>query len=148
MKAWYYAPALQHYRCIKAVTDTGAVRLTDTFKFLHHTIPTPKILDTDRIIKATQHLQLAIEGKRDAPPDELDAIRHLHALITGAANTPPVETPDPKPIQAHETPDPPPEPAHAPKPVPSPSTQTPAAAPIENTAHQPHHIPFDNNEYT
>jgi hypothetical protein len=34
------------------------------------------------------------------------------------------------------------------KPVPSPSTQSPAAAPIENTAHQPHHIPFDNDEYT
>ncbi|KAL7480206.1 hypothetical protein ACHAW6_011040 [Cyclotella cf. meneghiniana] len=30
IKAWYFAPALNHYRCIKAVTDTGAVRLADT----------------------------------------------------------------------------------------------------------------------
>ena len=33
MKAWYFALALKHYRCIKVVTDAGAVRITDTFKF-------------------------------------------------------------------------------------------------------------------
>eukprot|EP00804_Cyclotella_cryptica_P025455 CCRYP_017202-RA/>CCRYP_017202-RA protein AED:0.33 eAED:0.21 QI:0/0/0/1/1/1/3/0/788 len=93
MKAWYCAPALNHYQCIKAVTDTEAVRLTDTFKFLHHTLPTPVISDTNRIINAMQQLKLAIEGKRDADEDELEAIRHLQALITGAANTSTIEEP-------------------------------------------------------
>jgi hypothetical protein len=51
LKAWYCAPAMNHYRCIKAVTNTGAVRLTDTYKFLHHSLPTPEISDTDRITK-------------------------------------------------------------------------------------------------
>ena len=43
MKAWYFAPALKHYCCIKVVTDAGAVRITDTFKFLHHTLPVPTV---------------------------------------------------------------------------------------------------------
>ncbi|KAL7479621.1 hypothetical protein ACHAW6_005346, partial [Cyclotella cf. meneghiniana] len=49
MKAWYFAPALKHYCCIKVVTDTGAVRITDMFKFLHHTLPIPTVSSTNRI---------------------------------------------------------------------------------------------------
>ena len=30
LKSWYIAPALKHYRVIKGITDSGAVRLTDT----------------------------------------------------------------------------------------------------------------------
>eukprot|EP00804_Cyclotella_cryptica_P006568 CCRYP_021174-RA/>CCRYP_021174-RA protein AED:0.46 eAED:0.46 QI:0/0/0/1/1/1/2/0/373 len=84
IKAWYCAPALNHYRCIKAVTDTGAVRLTNTYKFLHHTLPTPSISDTNCIIKATQHLQRVINGQRSTDGDELTAIQHLQAIISGA----------------------------------------------------------------
>jgi hypothetical protein len=93
LKTWYCAPALNHYQCIKAVTDTGVVRLTDTFKFLHHTLPTPVISDTNRIIKAMQQLKLAIEGKRNTNKDKLEAIQHLQGLITGAANTSTIEEP-------------------------------------------------------
>ncbi|KAL7483280.1 hypothetical protein ACHAW6_008929 [Cyclotella cf. meneghiniana] len=82
LKAWYCAPALNHYRCIKAITNTGAVRLTDTFKFLHHTLPTPMISYTNCIVKATQQLKLATKGKQNTDEDKLTAIQHLQALIT------------------------------------------------------------------
>ena len=77
IKAWYFAPALNHYRCVKVVTDTGAVRTTDTFTFLHHTIPVPTITATDRIVNATKHLKQAIEGNTTPAPDELEAIAAL-----------------------------------------------------------------------
>ncbi|KAL7474137.1 hypothetical protein ACHAW6_000129 [Cyclotella cf. meneghiniana] len=51
IKAWYFAPVLNHYCCIKVVTDTGMVRLADTFLFLHHSLPIPTISNADRIIK-------------------------------------------------------------------------------------------------
>eukprot|EP00804_Cyclotella_cryptica_P004778 CCRYP_004861-RA/>CCRYP_004861-RA protein AED:0.43 eAED:0.43 QI:0/0/0/1/0/0/2/0/114 len=66
-----------HADRLGAVTDTGVVRLSDTFKILHNSLPTSTISDTDRIVKATQQLKLAIEGKRDASEDELRAIQHL-----------------------------------------------------------------------
>ncbi len=31
IKAWYFSPALKHYHCIKAVTDVGGMRISDTF---------------------------------------------------------------------------------------------------------------------
>jgi hypothetical protein len=43
MKAWYYAPALNHYRCIRAVRETGAVRVMNKLQFKHHTLPIPKV---------------------------------------------------------------------------------------------------------
>eukprot|EP00804_Cyclotella_cryptica_P016764 CCRYP_002057-RA/>CCRYP_002057-RA protein AED:0.39 eAED:0.39 QI:0/0/0/1/0/0/2/0/299 len=82
IKAWHCAPALNHYCGIKTVTDTGAVHLMDTFKFLHHTLPTLVISNTNRIVKATQQLQRAITGTRDAKGDEQTAIQHLQALIS------------------------------------------------------------------
>ncbi|KAL7489085.1 hypothetical protein ACHAW6_014672 [Cyclotella cf. meneghiniana] len=33
IKDWYFVPALNHYRCIKAVTNTGAVSIANTFAF-------------------------------------------------------------------------------------------------------------------
>ena len=77
MKVWYYVPALNHYRCICAITEEGAVRVTDTFKFIHHTLPIPKISQVDRFVKATRELALTIQGHIMAPPDELKAIEHL-----------------------------------------------------------------------
>jgi len=38
IRARYFAPALNHRQCIKAVTEAGTVRVTDTFKFLHHSL--------------------------------------------------------------------------------------------------------------
>ncbi|KAL7489106.1 LOW QUALITY PROTEIN: hypothetical protein ACHAW6_014701 [Cyclotella cf. meneghiniana] len=49
MKACHFAPAINHYCCVKVVKDVGAVRITNTFKFLHHTLPVPIISPTDRI---------------------------------------------------------------------------------------------------
>ena len=74
IRAWYFAPALSHYQCIKAVTEAGAVQVTDTFQFLHHNLPEPTISNTDRIVKATQQLMHAINGQNNPPPDELQAI--------------------------------------------------------------------------
>eukprot|EP00956_Cyclotella_meneghiniana_P020333 scaffold35676_cov69-Cyclotella_meneghiniana.AAC.2 len=97
MKAWYFAPALKHYRCIKVVTDAGAVRITDTFKFLHHTLPVPTVSSTDRIVKATKQLNDAITGATPAAPDELEAIENLRALILGTAPPPPLPEPQQQP---------------------------------------------------
>ncbi|EED89749.1 predicted protein [Thalassiosira pseudonana CCMP1335] len=90
MKAWYFAPALKHYRCIKVVTDAGAVRTTDTFKFLHHTLPVPKVSSTNRIVKATKHLRQAIDDSTTTAPDELQAIENLRALLLGSPQPPPL----------------------------------------------------------
>ena len=134
IKAWYFAPALNHYRCVKVVTDTGAVRTTDTFTFLHHTIPVPTITATDRIVNATKHLKQAIEGKTTPAPDELEAIAALRALIMGTPPDPPLPNPhlishevtntidhyDDEPmhhlLQSSPTPSPPLPPQHLPAP--------------------------------
>ena len=89
LKTWYFAPALKHHRVVKGVTKSGAVRLTDTWKFKHHAISTPTITPVDRITKATRDLNAAINGHTTAPPDELDAIQQLHALIVNKPVAPP-----------------------------------------------------------
>ena len=137
MKAWYFAPALNHYMCIKDVIDTGAVRLTDTFKFLHHTLPMPTVLDTDRIIKATQQLRLAIEGKQNTPVDKFGAIQHLQALITGASNIPTVEEPEAVPEPEQKTPEPGLVHECEPKPIPLHLAVQSTPIPTDNTAQRP-----------
>eukprot|EP00804_Cyclotella_cryptica_P022388 CCRYP_021035-RA/>CCRYP_021035-RA protein AED:0.38 eAED:0.38 QI:0/0/0/1/0/0.25/4/0/584 len=92
-KAWYFAPALNHYCCIRVVTNTGAMQTTDTFTFLHHPIPVPTITAADCIIRATKRLKQAIDGHTTPAPDELEAIAALKALITGSPPDPPL--PDP-----------------------------------------------------
>ena len=61
MKVWYFSPSLKHYRVIKTVTYTGDVRLTDTFKFKHHSIKTPTVNPADKMLKAKQALALTIQ---------------------------------------------------------------------------------------
>ncbi|KAL7529464.1 hypothetical protein ACHAXR_002975, partial [Thalassiosira sp. AJA248-18] len=41
IKAWYFVPALKHYRAVKRLLESGATRLTDTWKFKHHALPIP-----------------------------------------------------------------------------------------------------------
>jgi hypothetical protein len=147
IRAWYFAPALNHYRCIKAVTEAGAIRTSDTFKFLHHSLPAPIISNTDRIVKATQHLVRTIEGHSDAPPDELQAIQHLRDLITGAAAMP--TEPEPR-IDPPNDPDPADEiePDLHPIPIqiaPDPIHTIPPAA--DKPSHLPNTIPFNDDEY-
>jgi hypothetical protein len=114
LKTWYFAPALKHYRVVKGVTEAGAVRLTDTWKFNHHSIKTPAISQIDRIVKATRHLATTIQGANDAPPDELAAIEQLRALIANNS-----EPPAPPPIQLPPivVAEPEPEPEREPEPV-------------------------------
>lgn len=147
MKAWYFAPALKHYRCIKVVTDAGAVRITDTFKFLHHTLPTPTVSATDRIVKATQNLRRAIDGNTTTAPDELQAIETLRALILGTPQPPPLpESPVP--------PVPPPQADEIDLPAPEPILEQPSAQPVQTGSPRstpsnrpgPHAIPFDEDE--
>eukprot|EP00804_Cyclotella_cryptica_P020211 CCRYP_010896-RA/>CCRYP_010896-RA protein AED:0.52 eAED:0.43 QI:0/0/0/1/0/0/3/0/207 len=92
--SWYFAPALSHYRCIKVVTNTGAVCITDTFKFLHHTLPVPVITPTDRILCAVKHLKQANDNHTTPALNELEAIAALKALITGTTPEPPLPEPD------------------------------------------------------
>ncbi|KAL7482667.1 LOW QUALITY PROTEIN: hypothetical protein ACHAW6_012250 [Cyclotella cf. meneghiniana] len=83
IKAWYFALALNHYRCIKVVTDTGVVHLAYTFTFLHHSLPTPTISNADCIIKAIQHLTKTIMNHPPSQPDKLEAITNCRNLISG-----------------------------------------------------------------
>jgi hypothetical protein len=155
MKAWYFAPALKHYRCIRVVTDAGAVRITDTFKFLHHTLPVPKVSSTDRIVKATKHLRQAINDHTTTAPDELQAIEHLRALLLG--NPQPLPLPEAvqpasplqaeehaSSLQAEENDLPPPEPQPAQPPAQPVQTASPPVKPSHR--HSPHAIPFDDDE--
>ena len=89
LKAWYIGPSLKQYCVIKIVTDSGAVRLSETFKSKHHTITTPTVTPLDRIVKATRTLATAIKFRSNELPDELQAIEHLRALITGNIIVPP-----------------------------------------------------------
>ncbi|KAL7482239.1 hypothetical protein ACHAW6_007918 [Cyclotella cf. meneghiniana] len=86
IKALYFAPALNHYRCIKAVTDTGAVCITDTYTFLHHTLTTPTISNPDRITKEMKHLEHTINGH--IPTQQ--AITPIRNLIIGTDLAPDV----------------------------------------------------------
>ena len=70
LKAWYIGPARKHYRVIKGVTDSGAVRLTNTWKFKHNSLTVPTITATDRIVKAIQDLTAAIGERNKAPPEK------------------------------------------------------------------------------
>ena len=51
LKAWYIGPSRKHYRVLKGVTYSGAVYLTDTWKFKHHSLNIPTITATDRMVK-------------------------------------------------------------------------------------------------
>ena len=147
MKAWYFAPALKHYRCIKVVTDAGAVRTTDTFKFLHHTLPVPKVSSTDRIVKATKHLRQAIDDSTTTAPDELQAIENLRALLLGSPQPPPLPETSVQPAsppQAETSDLPPPEPQIAKPPVQSVQTGSPPGKPSHRQS--PHAIPFNDDE--
>ena len=101
---WYIGPALKHYRCIRLImADTGAERLTDTFRYKHHAMPVPTITPTDRIIAATKHLTDALAGTQEAPLDELQAILSLRQILLG--ETPPTPVPiDPPPAPKLSTP--------------------------------------------
>ena len=83
---------------------------------MHHNLPEPIISNTDRIVKATQHLIHTITGHPDAPPDELQAILRLKELISGAANQQqkpdPVGEPEHTPAKKVVVSDPIPEPIH------------------------------------
>jgi hypothetical protein len=87
IKAWYWAPALNHYRCIKAMIESGAIWVTDMFKFHHHSLPFPTVSNADCIIKAVQDLKCAIDSKPTAPHDGLQDIEALHVLILACNNT-------------------------------------------------------------
>ncbi len=122
--------------------------MSDTFCFLHHTLPVPTISNTDRIVKATQHLVRTIDGHQDAPPDELRAIQQLRDLLTGAAQQPSttdsnrdIETDITNPAKPIAEPAPIPQPIHT---SPDPIHTAPAARPHANL---PNVVPFDDNKY-
>ena len=124
LKARYIGPSLKHYRVIKGITKSGAVRLSDTFKFKHHALTTPIVTPLDRVIKATRDLATSIQGRGDEPPDKLQAIEHLRTLINGNSITTPEQA---KNSGVAETPPPNQEPI--PEPAPEP---VPIAAPVND----------------
>ena len=147
VKAWYFAPALQHYRVIKGVLESGAVRITDTWKFKHHTLRVPHVSATDRIVKATKHLATAIAGEQPEAPDELAAIEDLRALILGgftaSPTIPPTNVPSPPIEMPSQESDIEPEIPSLETPVPTPEVQVAPsqlpvfATPAECTAESP-----------
>ena len=97
-KAWYLSHSPNHYRCIRVLmANTCGERITNTFRFNHHSILVPKITATDRILDTTARLTAAIKGVQEAPPDELAAIQALQTLLLG--EVPPPE-PTPAPVTA------------------------------------------------
>ncbi|KAL7481807.1 hypothetical protein ACHAW6_007473 [Cyclotella cf. meneghiniana] len=83
IKAWYFALALNHYRCIKTVTDTGAVHLADIFNFLQHSLPTPTMSNADCITKAIRNLDNTIKGHPPTQTDDhLDADGYYQCCFT------------------------------------------------------------------
>ena len=93
MRALYFSPSLLYYRVIKALEDTGAMRLTNKRKFKHHSIKVPTFTPTDRIIQVTRQLTAAIQGTNEPPPNELKAIEHLRTLIVANSSVHPLSTP-------------------------------------------------------
>ena len=81
---------MQHYRVIQSVTESGAFRLTDTWKFKHHALKTPTVTSADRIVQATKNLTSAIQGGNKTGTDKLAAIANLRLLITGSSNPAPI----------------------------------------------------------
>eukprot|EP00804_Cyclotella_cryptica_P022689 CCRYP_012483-RA/>CCRYP_012483-RA protein AED:0.32 eAED:0.32 QI:0/0/0/1/0/0/3/0/684 len=157
IRAWYFAPARHHYRCIQVVTDAGAVRVSDTFRFLHHNLPNLAITHTDRITKAAQHLIRTIDGHPDAPDDELQAIQNRRDLLAGATTSHKDTTPTTKPISIFHEEAPPslaPTLTHLVSPDPSPllipthiSPQPLHSTPPARVPNQPNVIPFEEHEY-
>jgi hypothetical protein len=84
------------------MANTGGKRITDTFRFKHHAIPVPEMMDTNRIIDTTERLSAAIAGIQDAPPNKMEAIQSLHTLLLGkvAPLTPPAQSILPTPQES------------------------------------------------
>ena len=69
VKAWYFAPSLEHYRFINTTNEAGTVRTTDTCKYNHRSMKIPTVTPVNKIIKATKHLETAIQCHNDDPQD-------------------------------------------------------------------------------
>jgi hypothetical protein len=67
--------------------NTGGKCITGTFHYKHHAIPIPVVTATDRILKATHRLTMAIEGIQEAAPDKLQAIKSLRHILLGKNNS-------------------------------------------------------------
>ena len=83
MNSCYFSTDLKNYFVIRESTETGDVRLIDTFKFKHHVLQDSRVYPTDHIIKSTQSIYQTIEGKNDVPPDGLAEIENIRDLILG-----------------------------------------------------------------
>ena len=57
MTAWYCTPALNYYWCNKILTESGSVRVMNTFKFKHENLFVLMESNVDGIIKALQDLR-------------------------------------------------------------------------------------------
>ena len=68
--------------------DTFREEITDTFRFRHHAIPLPTILDADWIIEATRKLTSAMAGRQNAPQDKLETIQALRSILPREEPTP------------------------------------------------------------
>ena len=69
LKACYIGPSLKHYRIIKIVTESGAVWLSNTFKFKHHAFTTPTVTPLEIIVKSMRTLATEIQFQGYEPPD-------------------------------------------------------------------------------
>eukprot|EP00957_Ditylum_brightwellii_P189279 14406537-Ditylum_brightwellii.AAC.1 len=66
--AWFIGPAMDHYRCYKALMHkTAAQRIMDTVPFQHHVVQIPQIMPAERIEKATKALTAGYLPHLSAP---------------------------------------------------------------------------------
>ena len=72
-KAWYTRPALQHYRCVHAITAaTGRESTVETLQFLPHSFRNPTLTPTQLVTVAARDLTNAIKAvTRDEPTNDL-----------------------------------------------------------------------------
>ena len=67
-KAWYTRPAIQHYRCVHAITaSTGRETTVETLQFLPHNFRAPTLSPTELATIAAHNLTKAIQQLRTTP---------------------------------------------------------------------------------
>jgi Reverse transcriptase (RNA-dependent DNA polymerase) len=80
-KAWYTRPALQHYRCVHAITaTTGRESTIETMQFLPHSFRPPTLTPTQLVTVAATDLTKALTTLTNAGP-----ANHLDQLTASQA---------------------------------------------------------------
>ena len=83
LDGYYIGPALQHYRCYRAIAKaSGAAVISDAVKFCHHYLPTPTVTLEDKLLHALQAIHHALRRSTPRPADEqIAAIQTIRTIL-------------------------------------------------------------------